>query len=94
MVKVKTVEKRIWDTEEFDVIIKRNGRDVRADFSGIPQYPAYERKAKNDMTVAEWRDKRFSPAYPGFDVDVLDGNGNVCPGNTKLGSVRDSYSEE
>jgi hypothetical protein len=94
MVKVKSVEKRIWDTEGFAVVIKWNGKDVRSDYKGLPQYPAYERMAKNDMTVTEWKDKRFYPTYPGYDIDVLDGNGIECQGNTKLGSVRDSYSEE
>jgi hypothetical protein len=94
MAKVKTVEKRIWDTEGFAVVIKWGGKDVRSDFTGLPQYPGYERMAKNDMTVTEWKEKRFLPAYPGYDVDILNGNGDVCQGNTKLGSVRDSYSEE
>jgi hypothetical protein len=93
MAKVKSVEKRIWDTEGFAVIIKHNGRDVRSDKTGMPQYPAYERMAKNDMTVADWKEHRFYPAFPGYDVDVLDGDGYVCQGNTKLGTVRDSYSE-
>jgi hypothetical protein len=94
MVKVKRVEKRIWDIEEFAVVIKWNGKDVRSDYKGLPQYPAYERMARNDMTVTEWKEKRFYPTYPGYDVDVLDGDGIVCQGNTKLGNVRDSYSEE
>ena len=93
MAKVKNVEKRIWDTEGFAVIIKYNGRDVRGDFAGMPQYPPYERMAKNDMTVSDWKEKRFYPAYPGYYVDVLDGDGGVCQGNMKLASVRDSYSD-
>jgi hypothetical protein len=93
MAKVKNVEKRIWDIEGFAVIIKYNGRDVRSDYSGLPQYTVYERMAKNDITVAAWKENRFYPSYPGFEVDVLDGDGNVCQGNTKLGTVRDSYSD-
>ena len=93
MAKVKNVEKRIWDTEGFAVTIRFNGRDVRSDFKGMPQYPSYERMAKNDMTVADWKEKRFVPAYAGYDVDVLDGDGSLCQGNTKLGTVRDSYSD-
>jgi hypothetical protein len=38
MVKVKTVEKRMWDIEGFDVVIRWNGRNVRDDFHGLPQY--------------------------------------------------------
>jgi hypothetical protein len=93
MAKVKNVEKRIWDIEGFAVIIKFNGRDVRSDYTGLPQYPAYERMARNDMTVAAWKETRFYPAYPGYDIDVLDGDGNACQGNTKMGSVRDSDSD-
>ena len=89
----KTVEKRIWDVERFDVVIKRNGKDVHGNKKGLPQYPN-ERMAKNDMTAAQWKDNRFCAAYPGYDVDVLDGDANLCHGNTKLGTVRDSYSDE
>lgn len=95
MSKVKNVEKRIWDKEGFDVIIRhRDGRDLRGDFTGLPQYTRYERMAKNDMTVSDWRETRFYPAYPGYDVDVLDADGNPVSGNMKLGTVRDSYSDE
>ncbi len=93
MATVKNVEKRIRDIEGFAVVIKYNGRDVRGDYTGMPQYPSYERMANNDITVAAWKENRFYPAYPGYDVDVLDGDNHVCQGNTKLGTVRDSYSE-
>jgi hypothetical protein len=91
---VKNVERRIWQIEEFAVAIKHaDGRDMRGDRMGIPQYP-FERMARNGLTVAAWRDQRFRPAYIGFEVDVLDGTGQVVPGNTLLSSVRDSYIEE
>lgn len=91
---LKNVEKRIWDVEEFDVIIRRaDGRDVRGDKAGTPMYP-YSRKAKDDMTVAEWRDRRFRQHYPGYEVDVLQGDAQAAQGNMKLSTVRDSYAEE
>jgi hypothetical protein len=47
MPKVKNVGKRIWDTEAFDVIIRHtDGRDMRGD--------------KNDVTVADWKARRFA----------------------------------
>jgi len=93
MVKVKSIEKKIWDVEEFDVELRHlNGDDVRSDRGNLPQYDK-KRKAKNDMTVREWKDTRFSQRYPGFNVKVLDGDGNDVPGQTKLGTVRDSYSD-
>lgn len=93
MPKIKSIEKRIWDLEGFDVQFKANGKDVRGDKDGIPQY-TYEKMAKNDMTVSDWRKCRFKKVYPGFTVWVLDGNGKKVAGQMKLGTVRDSYSDE
>lgn len=68
---VKNVEKKIWDIEGFDVVLRgSDGHDVRGDRRGLPQYP-YDRAAKNDMTVEAWKARRFRPTYPGFDVDVV-----------------------
>lgn len=90
----KNVEKRIWDVEGFAVVIRHSdGRDMRGDRTGLPMY-TYDRMAKNAMTVATWKQQRFSPSYPGLDIDVLDGAGSAVPGNTLLSTVRDSYSEE
>lgn len=91
---VKNVEKRIWDIEGFDVIIRHaDGRDMRGDRQGIPPY-RYDRAARNAMTVAAWKDQRFALTYPGLTVDVVDGTGNVAAGNTLLATLRDSYAEE
>lgn len=91
---LKNVEKRIWDTEEFSVSIKHaDGRDMRGDRKDIPMFN-FTRKAKNSMTVDEWKKQRFFPYYPGFDVDVLDGLGVAVRGNTVLSTVRDSYMDE
>lgn len=94
MALVKNVEKRIWDIEQFAVVIRHgDGKDMRGDKSGIPMY-AFDRMAKNSITVAAWREQRFKASYPGLDVDVLDGFGNVSAGNMLLSSVRDSYCED
>jgi hypothetical protein len=94
MAKVRNVEKRIWDLEGFAVrILHLGGRDVRGDRSGLPQYP-FQYPAKNDMTVEAWKENRFHPTYPGFEVDVEDAYGHSVHGNTKLGTLRDTYLEE
>lgn len=94
MPKIKNVEKRIWEIEGFAVAFKHaSGKDIRGDKDGIPQY-VYERQAKNDSTVSEWKNKRFKQSYPGFDVKVLDADGNSVKGQTKLGTVRDTYIDE
>ena len=58
------------------------------------EYNKLERMAKNEVTVAGWKARRFAGIYPGLAIDVLDGNGNAVAGNTKLGTVRDSYADE
>lgn len=94
MALLKNVEKRIWDIEGFAVIIRHvDGRDMRGDRTGIPMYD-FERMAKNSITVSAWKQQRFLPKYPGFDVDVLDVLGNTAAGNTLLATVRDSYTDD
>jgi len=66
------------------------GADVRGDREGLPQY-AYHRAAENDITVETWKTQRFRPSFPGFEVDVMDARKNSVQGNTKLGTVRESY---
>jgi hypothetical protein len=91
---VKNVEKRIWDLEGFAVrILHLDGRDVRGDRTGLPLYP-YQYPAKNDTSVEVWKRERFRRAYPGFEVEILDCDGNSVHGNTRLGTVRDTYYED
>lgn len=89
--KTCNLEQKISRTEEFSVIIRHsNGRDVRDD-TDIPSNYNYNRKAKNSMTVSQWKEQRFYPALPGYDVDVLLGDESVATGQTILGTVRDSH---
>jgi len=90
--KVGRVELRIANVEGFLVKIRHlvGGADVRSDREGLPSWP-YERAARDTWTVADWKRERFAPRYPGFEVDILDGDGNALPGQTKLETVRDSY---
>ncbi len=53
----------------------------------------YERAARNNWTVARWRETRFTPTFADFDVKVLDGTGKAVHGKTLLSTVRASYNE-
>lgn len=93
MPKVGRVELRISQVEGFLVKIHHlDGRDVRSDRQGMPSWP-YERAAKDSWTVADWRRERFNTVYPGFDVDVLDGDCNPVMGQTRLENLRESYDD-
>jgi hypothetical protein len=91
MTNVNRVERRIETVEGFGVRIRRgDGRDVRSDKRGLPQY-TYKRMAKGKMLVSEWKLGRFAKRYSGYRVDVLDGRGRIVQGNTRLSKVRESY---
>lgn len=93
MANVGSVELAIARRERFLVRIRHlDGTDVRFDRSGMPTWP-YGRAAKGVWTVADWKRERFQPTYPGFTVDVLDGDRSPVPGQTKLKTVRESYGD-
>lgn len=90
MPKVEAIEKRISNIENFDVIIRgQDGKDLRSDMVLPKQYQA-ERMTRNSHSVNQWKNK-FKEQYPGYEVDVLNGQGNKARGNMKLSNVRDSY---
>lgn len=93
MASIKNVERQIGNLEGFDVrFCHLDGRDVRSDKANISRF-GYEKAAKGSMTVSGWKDLRFANTYPGFDCEVLDGNGDACHGAMLLSNVRDTYTE-
>jgi hypothetical protein len=94
MPKLKSIERKIGNVEGFEVTIRHaDGRDMRGDKEGLPPYQ-YLIAAKNDFTVAQWREQRFKQVYPGYEVTVLLADGNEAHGVMRLATVRDSYLEE
>jgi hypothetical protein len=88
---IANVERKIRRVEGFNVrILHLRGADVRGDRTGMPQY-SFRHAAAEDTTVEHWKQSRFRPSFPGFDVDVLDGRKRSVQGNTKLSTVRSSY---
>ncbi len=89
--KIGTLEMKIARVEGFQVRVRIDGRDVRSDREGMPTWP-YEKAARDGWSVARWKQERFVSLYPGFGVEVLDGDGNVIEfGQTLLETVRESY---
>ena len=93
MAKLKNVEKRIFEIEGFEVVVKNTeGKDVHGNKEGFNQWDG-RKQTKNSMTVNGFKDK-IEKKYQGYKVDVLDADGNVQSGNKLLGNVRDTYLEE
>lgn len=90
--KIGTLEMKIARVEGFQVrVAYPDGRNVRSDREGMPPW-TWEKAARDNWTVARWKQERFRSVYPGFEVDVLDGDGTIVEyGNTLLETVRDSY---
>ena len=48
--------------------------------------------ARDSWSVARWKQERFRSVYPGFEVEILDGDGQPVEfGQTLLETVRESY---
>ena len=85
------VERRIYLVEGFTVTIRHlDGRNVRDDRTRMPQY-RFRRALSDGANVAAWKEGRFQPTYPGFEVDVLGADGRRVHGATLLGTVRAEY---
>lgn len=82
------------DLEGFDIQVFIHNSETPADpkKNGLAAYP-FEKKAKGSTTVADWKANRFQKTYPGYWCEVLDADGNIAHGNTKLESVRETYEE-
>ena len=88
---IANVERKIRRVEGFQVrILHLSGADVRGDRTGMPQY-SFRHAAGGDSTVERWKETRFRPSFPGFEVEVLNGRGRSVQGNMKLSTVRASY---
>ena len=93
---VRSVYGQIGRVERFDVHFlyegpgPRSGRDVRDDRKIVLGYRF--KKAASDCTVAAWIERRFRTNFPGFEVEVLLGDGSVADHRMLLSTVRGTYT--
>ncbi len=91
MTMLSTQLRALADLEGFEIELYRDGKPVDLKAQGFPAYE-FNRQAKSDMTVSEWKERRLIKNYPGCTCKVLMGAGSEAHGNTKLVVVRDSYA--
>ena len=90
MVSRSTVNRQIKRREGFDVKIKHNGRVIKKN-TQLPSYDRYEKALRGSKSVTFWINNRFFTCFPGLEVEVLNANGKVARGKTRLSTVRDTY---
>ena len=85
-----TVAAEIGEIEGFDIRFVDGDEDVSR--RRVEDYP-YERAARGAWTVAKWREQRFLPNYPDFQVEVLRADGSVAHGKTLLDTLRAEWAD-
>jgi type I restriction enzyme M protein len=79
----------IYNVEGFPVIfLDADGADASS--KRVIDYP-YQRAARGTWSVTQWKQDRFAVAYPEFNVEVIDPDGNVVHGRTLLDNIRQSW---
>ena len=92
MPQIKNIERKILAVEGFAVVIMKDGKNMRSDAVLPVQYNA-QRMTKNSATVSDFKAK-FRSQFPGYDVEVLRGDGTIAAGQMLLSTVRESYLVE
>lgn len=78
------IEQAVFELDEVRIVI-------RADTDTPMGSYKYARKAAENASITEWLDQRIRPIVNGKGVVVIDGNGNVPHGRTRLSTLRSSY---
>jgi len=94
MTTVQTRARQIAEVEGFDVIVTQGGQVVDPTENGVLGAYGYTKALKHTKTVADWKQERFEPQYPGYSCHVLKEDGTKAAGNTALRTVRESYEAD
>jgi hypothetical protein len=78
------IEQEIFEREEVRVVIRAPWKTHLGAYN-------YQRAASGTSSVTEWLQQRVIPAVQGHEVVVIDGNGAVPHGRTKMSTLRASY---
>ena len=81
---VWNVEQAVYSLEEVRVVIRAPGGTTLKPFN-------YVRAAPGTTSVSEWLTQRILPLTDGQEVVVIDGNGAIPHGRTRMATLRASY---
>ena len=78
------IEQAVYDLEEVRIVIRAPARAPMGDYTNV-------RAAPGTASVAEWLAQRILPLTGGNEVLVIDGNGAIPHGRTRMATLRASY---
>jgi hypothetical protein len=78
------IEQAVYEREEVRIVIRAPSRAVLGDYTNV-------RAAPGTASVAEWLAQRILPQMVGQEVVVIDGNGAIPHGRTRMATLRASY---
>lgn len=79
------IEQAVYNIEEIRVVIRAPQSHM------FQQGYNYCRKAAATTSIKDWMEKRLIPILDGQQAVVIDGNGQIPHGRTKIETVRQSY---
>lgn len=79
------IEQAVYDTDEIRIVIRAPQGQK------FPEGYKYQRKAASTTNVKDWLESRILPLLGNCQAVVIDGNGQIPHGRTKLETVRQSY---
>ena len=89
-ISAQELEEQIYEIEGFQVMITCGGRNVRDDKRDFHPWK-WRNRTKGDRTVSDFK-KKFEEKYRGYSIEIIEVDGNIAHGNTKLENVREGYS--
>ncbi|MBV9783705.1 MAG: hypothetical protein JO264_07775 [Acidisphaera sp.] len=81
------IEQTVFELDEIRIVIRASTTTQLGSYQ-------YARKAAENASIAEWLEQRIKPIIKGHGVVVVDGNGNVPHGRTRLSTLRASYEKQ
>lgn len=80
------IEEAVFALEEVRIVIRCNPRADLGDYQ-------YTRRAAGNSSVTEWLEQRIVPIVDGHQVVVINGQGEIPHGRTRMERLRSTYTE-
>ncbi len=85
MMKIKDFESTVWNVEKIRIVVRAKENEEVGDYD-------YGKAASKEFTLQKLLDGRINNLIVDKEVEVINGNGETVHGQTKLKTIRESYS--